>query len=304
MSEREASTVVTSENLADWTANKLGLAVEEAPAVADTTSEPEVEADSQSEQVAEQESEVTDKPKQNPKLEKRFSELTKQREAAKAEAAAVKAEKEALEQRLRQYEQQQAPAKAEDVLGVEPQPSQFQDAFEYAKALAEYSAEKALRDRDRQDAERKATEERNKVVQTWSQRVEQVKAELPDFEEMVQSADVEVNADVRDAIIESDVGPKILYHLAENLEFARSLAAMPTAKALREIGKLEARFESVKPDESAPQSKPVAVKSKAPAPISPLKATSGAMDAPIDSKGEFHGTYQQWKEARKAKRIR
>ena len=82
MSDREAGTVVTSENLADWTANKLGLAVEEAPAVADTPSEPEVEADSQSEQVAEQEGEVTEKPKQNPKLEKRFSELTKQREAA------------------------------------------------------------------------------------------------------------------------------------------------------------------------------------------------------------------------------
>ena len=186
-------------------------------------------------------------------------------------------------------------------LNAEPQPSQFDDAFEYAKALAEYSAEKALRDRDRQDAERRANEERAKMMDVWNKKLEKSKTELPDFEEMVASSDVAVSNEVRDAIFESDVGPRILYHLAENPELAKSLADMSQARALREIGKLEARFEAKSEPEKV---QPVAVKSNAPAPISPLRATSAAADVSVDSNGQFHGTYAQWKASRKAGKIR
>jgi hypothetical protein len=301
MSEREASNVVTSENLADFNAHKLGLAVADAPSEAEsveTESEPQVEADEQSEHDAEKEAEVTDKPK-NPKLEKRFSELTKQREAARQEAAKEREAREALEIRLKALETQNSPQPV--YVNQEPQPSQFTDAFEYAKALAEFSAEKALADRDRQDAERKANEARDQVIQTWAKRLDAAKAELPDFEEMVQSTDVRVSDIVRDAILESDVGPRILYHLAENPEFANELTAMPIQKALRELGKLEAKFEKIEPEV---KSKSVAARSKAPEPIKPLKSGNSGVDVKVDSNGQFHGTYQQWKAARQAGKIR
>ena len=142
---RTASSVVTSDNLAEFHAEKLGLASEEAPVAAETVeetpdSEPAVEAQAESEPAAEEEAEVTDKPKQNPKLEKRFSELTKRAKQAEAE-------KQALEARLQELESKVAPAPQQieqDILGEKPQASQFQDAFEYAEALAEWSAEKAL----------------------------------------------------------------------------------------------------------------------------------------------------------------
>ena len=296
--ERNAGSVVTSENAAEFYANKLGLAVEDAPVLAEE-SERTVEAESQSDANAEDEAEVTDKPKQNPKLEKRFSELTKQREQAKQEAAKEREARENLEVRLREYEQKATPIVAEP-LGQEPQPSQFQDAFEYAKALSEWNVEKVLAERDRAEADRRANEERNKVISAWTQKVEAAKAKMPDFEEMVASADVAVNDAIRDAIVESDVGPEVLYHLAQDTEYARKLAAMPVAKALKEIGKLEARFEA----KDEPEAKPVARQSNAPSPIRPLKASSSAADVPINANGEFHGTYQQWKEARLAKKIR
>jgi hypothetical protein len=296
--ERNAGSVVTSENAAEFYANKLGLAVEDAPVLAEE-SERTVEAESQSNANAEDEAEVTDKPKQNPKLEKRFSELTKQREQAKQEAAKEREARENLEVRLREYEQKATPIVAEP-LGQEPQPSQFQDAFEYAKALSEWNVEKVLAERDRAEADRRANEERNKVISAWTQKVEVAKAKMPDFEEMVASADVAVNDAIRDAIVESDVGPEVLYHLAQDTEYARKLAAMPVAKALKEIGKLEARFEA----KDEPEAKPVARQSNAPSPIRPLKASSSAADVPINANGEFHGTYQQWKEARLAKKIR
>ncbi len=88
-------------------------------------------------------------------------------------------------------------------------------------------------------------------------------------------------------------------------EEAERFQALPVAKALREIGKLEARFEKQEAaQEEAVRSKPVVQKSKAPAPLSPIKATGSAMETPIGSDGEFHGSFQAWKAARKAGKIR
>jgi hypothetical protein len=138
------------------------------------------------------------------------------------------------------------------------------------------------------------------MIQSWAQKVQEAKAELPDFDDLVAASDVVVNNAVRDAILESDVGPKILYHLAENNDLAKKIAGLSPNAALREIGKLEARFE-VKADTK--QTNPL-VKSKAPAPIQPIRGGQGKADVPISADGEFHGSYQAWKAARKAGKIR
>jgi hypothetical protein len=257
--------------------------------------EPTQEAE-RSEPVIE-EKEQEEKPKANPKLERRFSEITKQREEARKEAQQERQAREALEARLAALERQPAP-QAQKV-DEEPQPSQFNDAFEYAKALAEFTADKRIGEMRKQDAEAKEAQERQKVIDQWANKVQQAKASLPDFDDIVASSDVVVNDDIRDAILESDVGPQILYHLAENEEVAKRIAGLSAKQALREIGKLEARFE-VK--ETAPETKPI-VRSKAPAPIQPLRGSSPA-DVPLSTNGEWHGTFQAWKEARKAGKIR
>ena len=297
---RTASNVVTSDNLAEFHAEKLGLASDEAPVAAETVeetpeSEPAVEAQTESEPEAEDEAQVADKPKQNPKLEKRFSELTKRAKQAEAD-------KQALEARLQELEARQAPApKQADPVSEKPQASQFNDAFEYAEALAEWSAEKALEQRDIQEQQRKVEEQRNEVIKSWTQKLEAAKANLPDFDDMVASSSVQVRDEVRDAILESDVGPEILYHLASNDEYAAKFAEMPASKALKELGKLEVQFE--RKEAPVEKSEPVA-RSKAPAPIKPLTAGKGTSDVLIDGNGAFHGTYAQWKAARQAKRIR
>ena len=297
---RTADNVVTSDNLAEWTANKLGLASEEAPVAAEAVeetpdSEPAVEAQAESEPEAEDEAQVTDKPKQNPKLEKRFSELTKRAKQAEADKAN-------LEARLQEIESRQAPAPQQvNPVSEKPQASQFNDAFEYAEALAEWSAEKALEQRDIQEQQRKVDEQRNEVIKSWSAKLEAAKADIPDFDDMVASSNVQVRDEVRDAILESDVGPQILYHLASDDDYANKLAAMPTNKALKELGKLEVQFER---KEALVEKSETVARSKAPAPIKPLTAGKGTSDVLIDGNGAFHGTYAQWKAARQAKRIR
>jgi len=285
---------LTSENAAAFYANRLGLAdqpeVEATPEVEPTEvveerSEPEIEKEQE------------EKPKANPKLERRFSEITKQREEARKEAQQEREARQALETRLAALERQPAPQAPK--VDEEPQPSQFNDAFEYAKALAEYTADKRIGEMRKQDAEAKEAVERQKVIETWASKVQAAKASLPDFDDIVASSDVVVNDDIRDAILESDVGPQILYHLAENEDVAKKIAGLSAKQALREIGKLEARFE-VK--ETAPEPKTIA-RSKAPAPIQPLRGSNPA-DVPLSTNGEWHGTFQAWKEARKAGKIR
>ena len=289
MSEKEASQVLTSENSGDFYAQKLGLANETPVEAAEPTEPPKSEPE------ALEEPKPTEEPKPN-KLEKRFSDITKQREMARQEAERERQRASELEARLKELEAKISP---KPNLDEEPRPDQFQDAFEYAKALAEFSTEKALKQRDQQEVERRQAEERAKTFEAWNKRQAEIKAELPDYDDMIASSEVVVSDQVRDAIFESDVGPRILYHLAENPEIAEKLGKMSTLGALREIGKLEARLEKAPQEEVKP-----VVKSNAPKPISPIRASSAATDTNVDSNGEFHGTYQQWKEQRQAKKIR
>lgn len=299
MSDKNASQVLTSENAAEFYANRLGLAESPAPAEAvEEPTEPTEEVEQSEPEEAEAEAKQEGERKQNPKLERRFSEITKQREEARKEAQREREAREALEQRLAALEGKQQPAKVE--LDEKPQPSQFSDAFEYAEALAEYTADKRIADMKRQEAEAKEAEQRQKVITEWTAKVEKAKASLPDFDDIVASSDVVVNDDIRDAILESDVGPQILYHLAENDEVAKKIAGLSPKQALREIGKLEARFEA-KPEVEKPA--PI-VKSKAPAPITPIRGGKGTPDIPMGSDGVFYGTAAQWKELRRAGKIR
>jgi len=298
MSDKEASQVLTSENAAEFYANRLGLA--ESPAENEAVEETEPLAEDEQSEPKEAEKEANQEGERKPpKLEKRFSEITKQREEARQEAQRERQARVELEQRLAALEQQRQPQQ-QSYVDQEPQPSQFADAFEYAKALAEFSTEKALAERDRQVAQAREQEAQQKIIQSWAQKVQDAKAELPDFDDLVAASDVVVNNAVRDAILESDVGPRILYHLAENNDLAKKIASLNPNAALREIGKLEAKFE-VKTETK--QTAPV-VRSKAPAPIQPIRGGQGQPDVPMSANGEWHGSYQAWKLARKAGKIR
>ena len=295
---KQASSIVTSENLADFNANKLGLASEESPTAADTvdeksSSEPAAKEGQSEPKLADDEATGTEEKKQNPKLEKRFSELTKQRKEAEARA-------EEAERRLKALESQGQPAQAQPQSDRKPTPDDYKDAFEYAEALSEWSAEQALLRREQEVKQKEVEAKRETVIKTWQQKLEATIAELPDYQEMVASSTVSVNDTVRDAILESEVGPRILYELASDDEMAEKLSTMTTASALKLIGKLEAKFEKTEEPAKA-EKKTVAAKSKAPEPIRPLRSTSGVADVGMDGNDM---SYQQWKAARQAGKIR
>lgn len=291
------TTVVTSENLAEFNAKRMGLA-DSTPSEAAPSAEPPEVDNGQSEPVeASEEATATEDRKRNPKLEIRFEKITKQREEAREEARKEREARESLEAKVRELEGRSKPEKVES--SEEPRPEQFTDMYEYAKALTDYKVDQRLAEEKQKEAQAKVEAQRQQVINTWAKRVESAKAEMPDFEAMVGSADVVVSNEVRDAIFESEVGPQVLYHLAENPELAEKLQGMTVTSALRTIGRLEAQFEKAEP-----QTKTVVGKSKAPAPINPIRSAANGRDVNLTSDGNFHGSYQAWKAARLAGRIR
>ena len=300
---REASSVVTSNNAAEFYAERLGLSESVEPTEAEDvkeSSEPEQKLE-QKELKAEEEAKEQKPEKQKDKLNKRFDKVTQRAKDAEAKAVDLENRLKEYEARVNPQQQEQTPVKVEG----KPQASQFNDAFEYAEALAEWSAENALKQRDAEEAGRKAQKAKDKVLESWNKKIAKAKADLPDFDAMVQSSTVVVSDEIRDSILESDVGAQLLYFLASDEDFAKRLTEMPMVKALREIGKLEAKFEAkeVKTPKAEKQKEEVS-RSTAPSPIRPLTGGKVGNDVLLDSNGEFHGTYSQWKAARQAGKVR
>lgn len=184
-------------------------------------SEPKPEADSQPEPSEEpQESKTI-----NPRTAARKAEkerLLRETAEAKAETARIKAE-------LEQYKQPKPEAKQPKDLSKEPDIQDYEDALEYTRDLARYDR--------RQEA---LKENQQKQIDAYNEKLESVVAEKPDFGEKV-GALVEsglITPDIEGAILSSDMGPELSYHLSQyggDLVALRGLPKELLPKAIKEL---------------------------------------------------------------------
>lgn len=314
-------TVVTNDNFPEYVAERLPAKPAPEPAANDT---PEAKAAAEHAKVEKEKAERLAKEKgaaddeidhpdekKKGKLQERFSDLTAKRKAAEEAAAKAATEAKAAREARDKAEQEAAALRAKyeppksDELGPEPQATQFTDVNEYGKALKDWTAEKTLRDKAQKDGEERQAKEREATAAEWAKRQTAFKAETPDYEKTIAESDVKVSDQVRDAIFESEVGPQIIYHLAQNPADAQKIAGLTVAGALRAIGRLEASFATKAPEKKAEAKTPIAEISKAPEPISPLKGASapvvnltGSQDVPKSM------SYEDWKALRKAGKIK
>jgi len=313
--ERTAQHVVTSENRAEFMNHRLDIAKPEPIVIAPETvkveeKKPEVKAEEKKVEDDEHDDEVKEVKKKNPKIEQRFSDLTAKRKAAEEEAAKAREEaKAANEEREAAYRERdalKAKYEAPKPLGDKPTRDKFATDDEFANALEGWAVEKGAR-------ESQAKIEQEAKAKTWSERVTATKTELPDYDAKINAAtNVMLSEQVRDAIHESDIGPKLLYHFAEHPEDAARIGKLTVGGALKELGRLEERLSKPTPKAEPEEKKetkqsdkaPIAEISKAPEPIKPLKSGSGAADVPMDSDGNFTGTPAKWRELRKAGKIK
>ena len=201
----------------------------------------------------------------------RIDELTRQKHEAAREAAYWRG---LAETRAAKETTQEKPA-------GKPSADQFEDHSEYVEALTDWKLEQKLAERDAR------TQEQAKAT-TWQERANAAKAEMPDFDEVMASSSAPMSAAMAEAIKESDIGPKVAYHLAQNPDVAARLANLSPTSAAREIGKLEATLSAAKAPAPAPRV------TTAPRPATPIGSGRSAEGDP--SKMSM-ADYETWRNA-------
>jgi len=143
-----------------------------------------------------------------------------------------------LEERLAQH----APAKVSEP--EMPTIDKFDNFEDYVTAKAEYIAAKKIQDtlseHEKRQQEQRAQAARQQTVESWNKRI--ASADIPDFHDVVASSDVPMTTAMQDAIMESEVGPRLAYHLATHPEEAEQIARMTPIGAVRALTQIEDRL--------------------------------------------------------------
>lgn len=277
-------TVVDESNFKAFVDEKTGVDPEaEGKAELERVEEEKAERKAKEEAESDPTHDIPEVPKEKKgKISERFKTLADQRKAAEERAEKREAEaKTEREERLRVQEERDAlKAKYEppkpDIITAEPQPNQFIDATEYGKALKEWTADNTRRELAAE--QQKAADEKSaaEIRKNWDTRLTKTKEKYADYADVVGASDVKVSDQVRDAIMESDVGPEILYYFGnpENRDEVDKLGEMTVGNALRALGRIEAKLIGDKPGTGKTT---VAEISKAPAPITPIKNGTAAV---------------------------
>ena len=199
-----------------------------------------------------------------------------QSELDAAVAKRIAKERRRFERELRSMvEQQQRPAPtapADD----EPKREQFQDYEQYLEARADHRARKAASEIVQRTMTERAQASAAADISAAAQDViERGRAEFKDFDEQINSAFdagvIEMGGALHRALVQSDDGHKLAYHLATHPQEAMRLAQMPAARQLIELGRMSVKLE-----------KPV---SAAPTPPKPVQANAGPVEKDWWSRG-------------------
>jgi len=230
---------------------------------------------------------------------KRQSKFQRRLDRQKSARVAAETELRLTKERLAQLEAQKAPSQD----AGEPKREDFQDYEAYLRAVTKHDAaaetSKALKaereaNQSRERRERDATGQ-DKLAKSWTERETAYQAEKKDYLEAVTPYVEEdlghLSDGARRAIIESDLGPQLLHHLATNPDDHERIADLSPVRQVAELGKLEVTM------------KPVAKKaSNAPAPITPVKA--GRSASPGFSENDSQAEYEAKRKAQQARWAR
>ncbi len=185
-----------------------------------------------------------------------------QKEKARLERKFERERSARLEAEVAQLRQQQQP-KVPDAQG-KPKREDFPDDVSFVDALADFRATERIKEfetkRVRESAEQAEKRVFTDALSKHERLVEQMRKEVPDYDEIVGNEDLNISQPVAQAILMSDAGPKLALYLGKNPAEADRLSNLSPYLAAMELGKLEAKL-------SAPTAKTI---SNAPAPLNPV----------------------------------
>jgi hypothetical protein len=204
------------------------------------------------------------------------------------------------------------PAKAAPAL-QKPEAKDFYDEkgqfklAEYTEAVAEYSARKAVTEKESKDAAeraeaaKKASEEaREAAFQRVKKLTEEQSKDYKDWDERVPTTAIRLHDAVGAYLVNSKYPGHIAYYLATHPEYVEGLNKMHPFEAIAELGELSIRWKK-KPPEQEQRKEP---ESRVPAPITPLSG-NGSVGVQTDPSKMTPAQLRQYdRERAMAKRAR
>lgn len=188
--------------------------------------------------------------KKNP-VQPRIDELTAQKRELEEFAESEYELRLRAEKRIGELETELKTAKPVEVKAevkqeeLEPDPTKYTDQKEFLKDWGKWNRNEALKEFNKVEADRKLQADQAQINARIATQIEAAKADLPDFVEVIEAAGREnpfVPEHIKMAILDSDVGAHLAYHIRKNPEEEKRLYALTPAKALLELGKLELKY--------------------------------------------------------------
>ena len=186
------------------------------------------------------------------------------RRAAEAQARAEVVEKELAEIKARQVPVVDTQA---------PKMENFTEVEDYAKARETYAVKKALDERDQKQRSESVNAAHAQLESKWEEKVGKAQDKYDDFDEVVGA--LKPSSPWSVAIMKTDNGADVAYHLGSHQAEARKLFALDPYDQILEIAKLSHKLSAAPEKPKEP--------SKAPAPIAPVTGEAQATDelAPV-----------------------
>lgn len=178
--------------------------------------------------------------------------------------------------------------KAEDAPPKKPDPKDFETYDEYSEALTDWKVDEKLRkaEETRQaDAKQAQFKETQRTkVQRYEEGIAEAQKAYEDFDEVIEDYDGPLTIGMQQALLDSDMGPQVAYHIAKNPKLGEKMAGMTILQINKEVAKIEARLER----QAKGKGEGTATKktSKSPPPIDPVKGSSKSRKSPDDQSYE------------------
>lgn len=126
-----------------------------------------------------------------------------------------------------------------------PKFSDYNDLEAYADALTDWKLDHRLKNFSNEQDGRRAAET---TQQTYEDRRLAFVKDNPDFQAVLAEVeDITLHPTVIQAMAESEIGPKLVYELAKNVDAVERMSRMTPAQQLKELGKWEERLSQPKP---------------------------------------------------------
>lgn len=235
-------------------------------------------------------------------LQKRFDKITKEKGDLARENEELKRKLEESNQGSRPAQDKNAPPqKAEEAVGDgKPTLDKYETLEAFYEALADWKLDQREKTKAATAEADKAKESAAAAQKVWNDRETTFKAEHADYDGLIDEVQIPKTASVpaiQQALIESEIGPAILYDLAKNPDELKRIAGLSPASAVKEIGKIEARLAEKK----APE-KPQQKLSNAPPPAARVGERTASAGKSIDDPDIPFAEFEKKREAQLRRR--